>query len=152
MARHGLLALKGVIAVLCATTAAAAPLPHIVIILADDLGFHAPGFREPSLLTPALDAMRADSIELSSAYTYMFCSPSRASLLTGRYPFKTESTRNNLIPFSQEDGVNLNYTMLPAKLKRAATPYATHGFGKCVGAVRGGEAAALWRCGCFDSC
>lgn len=96
-----------------------ASTPHLIFIHADDLGWHAPGFREPSLLTPALDELRANGVELNGYYTYKYCSPTRASLLTGRFPFKIESTRNNLIPFSQEDGVNLNFTMLPAKLKAA---------------------------------
>lgn len=33
--------------------------------------------------------------------------------------YACRSTRNNLIPFSQEDGVNLNFTMLPKKLSEA---------------------------------
>jgi arylsulfatase A-like enzyme len=108
--------------------AAKSPPPHLVFIQADDLGWHSVGFRERSLLTPALDDLRAHGVELSSYYTYKFCSPTRAALLTGRYPFKTESSRNNLIPFSQLDGVNANFTMLPAKLKAAG--YRTHGCGK----------------------
>lgn len=80
------------------------------------------------MLTPALDAMRLNGVELNSFTSYKYCSPTRASILTGRYPFKTESTRNNLIPFSQEDGVNLNFTMLPRKLKAAG--YSAHGVGK----------------------
>ena len=116
---------------------AGASPPHLVYILADDLGWHAPGFREPSLLTPALDDLRANGVELSGYYTYKYCSPTRASLLTGRLPFKIESTRNNLIPFSQEDGVNLNFTMLPAKLKAAGY--------KCVVSRRGSLRTRLLR-------
>jgi len=102
--------------------------PHLIVVVADDLGWHCTGAREPSLLTPNLNNMLDNGVELNSYYSYKYCSPARASLLTGRFPFKTESTRNNLIPFSQEDGVNLNFTMLPAKLRSVG--YSTHGFGK----------------------
>lgn len=107
----------------------ASPLPNIVVVVADDLGFGGVSWAPAGdLLTPALDALRQESVLLSSYYAYKFCSPSRASLLTGRFPYKTESTRNNLIPYSQEEGVNLNFTFLPARLKAAG--YATHGVGK----------------------
>ena len=108
--------------------ASAPTLPNLVVIVADDLGWHCTGAKEPSILTPNLDELQQNGVELNSYYSYKYCSPTRASLLTGRFPFKTESTRNNLIPFSQEDGVNLNFTMLPAKLKKAG--YATHGIAK----------------------
>jgi arylsulfatase B len=124
---HAIAALALALTATLAGAAAAAP-PHLIFVLADDLGWHSVGFREPSLLTPALDDLRANGVELNSYYAYKFCSPTRASLLTGRWPFKTESTRNNLIPFSQLDGVNTNFTMLPAKLKAAG--YKTHGIGK----------------------
>ena len=107
----------------------ASPLPNIVIVLADDLGFGGVSWAPAGdLLTPALDVLRQESVLLSSYYAYKYCSPSRASLLTGRFPYKTESTRNNLIPYSQEEGVNLNFTFLPQRLKDAG--YATHGVGK----------------------
>lgn len=102
----------------------------MVVIVADDLGWHCGPDKEPSLLTPALNDLARNGVTLSSYYSYKYCSPARASLLTGRFPFKTESTRNNLIPFSQEDGVNLNFTMLPAKLALSTPPYVRKGCGK----------------------
>lgn len=63
---------------------------HIVFVLSDDLGYYAPGYINPILQTPTLDALASNGTVLSSFYTYMFCSPSRASFLTGRYPYKTE--------------------------------------------------------------
>lgn len=80
-------------------TTMATPLPNIVFVLSDDLGYNAPGYRNPQLVTPTLDALANDGVILDAHYTYKFCSPSRASFLSGRYPFKTEGTRNNLIPF-----------------------------------------------------
>lgn len=103
---------------LCAC-ARAAPHPHLVFILSDDLGSFAPGYVNPAIISPALDALAADGVVLSSFYSYKFCSPSRTSFLTGRMPYKLEGTRDNLIPFSQLDGLNLNFTLLPAKLKQA---------------------------------
>lgn len=106
---------------------AAAPR-HIVLVLSDDLGTYAPSYNNPDLQTPMLAELAQTGAVLTAFYAYKYCSPSRASFLTGRYPFKTESVRNNLIPFSQEDGVNLNFTMLPAKLKEAG--YSSHFVGK----------------------
>ncbi len=76
-----------------------AALPNIIFVLADDLGYNAPGYRNPQLITPTLDALAHDGVILDAFYTYKYCSPSRASFLSGRYPYKTEGTRNNLIPF-----------------------------------------------------
>ncbi len=113
------------------SAAASPPAPHIVFILADDLGFNAPGYRNPDLVTPALDELAATGVVLDAFYSYKYCSPSRASFLTGRFPYKTEGTRNNLIPFSQIDGLNLNFTLLPKKLKQSApVPYRTVHVGK----------------------
>lgn len=63
---------------------------HIVLVLSDDLGWHAPSYMNAELQTPTLASLAANGTVLSSFYTYMFCSPSRASFLTGRYPYKTE--------------------------------------------------------------
>ena len=44
--------------------AAAAPKPHLVFMLTDDLGYNAPGYRNPDLHTPALDALAQDGLVL----------------------------------------------------------------------------------------
>ena len=63
--------------------------PHIVFMLADDLGYGIPGWGgNPTQQTPALDALRADGLTLTENHVYQFCSPSRGALMTGRYPWK----------------------------------------------------------------
>ena len=73
--------------------AAARPetLPNIVIILADDLGYG--DLESPAVRTPHLQRMAAEGIRLTSFYaTASVCTPSRAGLLTGRYPVRTLMT------------------------------------------------------------
>ena len=67
------------------------PLPNIVIIFADDLGYGDLGcFGSQAVRTPSLDRMAAEGIRLTNFYaTAPLCSPSRAGLLTGRYPVRT---------------------------------------------------------------
>jgi uncharacterized sulfatase len=63
-------------------------LPNIILILADDLG--AGDLDSPAIDTPHLHRMAAGGVRLSSFYaTASVCSPSRAGLLTGRYPVRT---------------------------------------------------------------
>ena len=66
-------------------------LPNIVIIFADDLGYGDLGcFGSQAVRTPSLDRMAAEGIRLTNFYaTAPLCSPSRAGLLTGRYPVRT---------------------------------------------------------------
>ena len=73
-------------AALCAC-AAAAP-KHIVVIVADDLGRNDLGARNGGrTFSPNIDALIAAGVSLTSYHTFKICSPSRASTLTGRYPF-----------------------------------------------------------------
>jgi arylsulfatase A-like enzyme len=64
------------------------PPPNIVIILADDLGYHDIGVHGTrAVFTPEIDALAAKSVRLTNFYVPSpVCSPSRASLLSGRYP------------------------------------------------------------------
>ena len=78
-------------------------LPNLVIILVDDLGYG--DLDSPAIDTPHLKRMAAEGISLSSFYAASsVCSPSRAGLLTGRYPVRTLIT-NPLL--STYDAMNL---------------------------------------------
>lgn len=68
-------------------TTTSAP-PNVVVIYADDLGWGDLGcFGAEDFDTPALDALAASGVRLPEWYSNSpVCSPSRASLLTGRYP------------------------------------------------------------------
>ncbi|QDU62372.1 Arylsulfatase precursor [Planctomycetes bacterium Pan216] len=93
-----LLALAGLLLAntLTANEAETAPKPNVIIIFADDLGDGDLGVQgHERFKTPNLDRMAADGIRLTDFYvTTPFCAPSRAALLTGRYPFRNGMTRN----------------------------------------------------------
>ena len=78
------------------SAAAQASKPNIVIILADDMGYGDLGcYGHPRFKTPHLDRMAAEGVRLTQFNTPMpFCAPTRASLLTGRYPFRNGLTTN----------------------------------------------------------
>ena len=65
--------------------------PNIVLMYADDMGYGDFGaFNDGNVLTPNLDDLISGSTCLSQHYSGSpVCSPSRASLLTGRYPHRT---------------------------------------------------------------
>lgn len=64
------------------------PRPNVIVILADDAGYADFGFQgSRQFQTPNIDALAREGVVFSAAYaTTPFCSPSRAGLLTGRYP------------------------------------------------------------------
>ena len=67
-------------------------LPNIIIILADDLGwndisFYGGGLGDGAVQTPNIDRIAAEGVHFSNGYAgNATCAPSRAALLTGRYP------------------------------------------------------------------
>lgn len=69
----------------------AGPPPNIVVILADDLGYGDLGsYGTRAIRTPNLDQLAAEGVRFTQFYaSASVCSPSRAGLLTGRYPVRT---------------------------------------------------------------
>ena len=63
-----------------------APRPHIIYIVADDLGWKDVGFHGSDIKTPNIDALAQTGARLEQFYTQPMCTPTRAALLTGRYP------------------------------------------------------------------
>ncbi len=76
--------------ILLANVSGASDSPNILLILTDDLGYADVGFNGGSdVKTPNLDALAANGMVFSEAYVaHPFCGPSRAALMTGRYPHK----------------------------------------------------------------
>ena len=64
--------------------------PNIVLIMTDDQGWAQLGSHgDPVLKTPRLDAMAAESVEMTRFYVSPVCAPTRAALMTGRYNYRT---------------------------------------------------------------
>jgi arylsulfatase A-like enzyme len=69
--------------------------PNFVFILADDLGWMDVGFNNPDCFyeTPNLDRLAAQSVRFTNAYAACpVCSPTRASIMTGKYPARLRTT------------------------------------------------------------
>ena len=67
---------------------ALASQPNIVFIMADDLGNAYLSYRGSEIKTPNIDKLATEGARLESFYGIPACSPSRASLMTGRYAMR----------------------------------------------------------------
>ena len=106
----------------------AADRPNIVYILADDLGRADCGFMGGTdVRTPHIDKLARAGAVLDAFYVQPVCSPTRAALLTGRYPMRYGLQVGVVRPFA-EYGLPLGERTLPQALREAG--YATAIVGK----------------------
>ena len=109
--------------------------PNILFILADDLGYADVGFTGgKDIKTPNVDRLAEAGARLEQFYVQPVCSPTRASLMTGRYPMRYGLQVGVIRPWENR-GLPLEERMLPQALKDAG--YTTAIVGK-------------WHLGCFQ--
>src|SRR5687767_2654195 len=107
--------------------ATGAERPNILFILADDLGSHDVGWRGSEIKTPNLDKLAFSGARLEQFYVQPVCSPTRAALLTGRYPMRHGLQVGVVRPWAQH-GLPLEERTLAQALRE--TGYTTAIFGK----------------------
>lgn len=103
--------------------------PNLIIIYCDDLGYgDLSCFGSEHVLTPHLDQLADDGVKLTNWYSNSpVCSPSRAALLTGKYPLRT-GVDKILTGKRDSTGLSTKHETIATKLKSIG--YHTALFGK----------------------
>ncbi|MBL9200798.1 MAG: sulfatase [Opitutaceae bacterium] len=121
-----------ILALLSVGVRAATPAaPNVIVILTDDQGYGDLGcYGSPSIRTPQIDRMAAEGARFTDFYSGAeVCTPSRAALLTGRYPLRSGMAGNRRVLFPNSAG-----GLPPAEVTLAealkARGYATAHIGK----------------------
>ena len=138
--------MRPLLLLLVAALAAAVPAtetkkkkPHIVMLLADDLGWGNVGYHRSTptreVATPVIDGLVKEGIELSSFYAFKYCSPTRAALQSGRNPIHVNVVNGPITCHNPNNtrtagysGIPLNMTTLAEKMRLAG--YIPHAVGK----------------------
>ncbi len=117
-----------------ASQSVAAEKPDIVFIMSDDQGAYDVSWRDPEIKTPNLDKLALAGARLEQFYVLPVCSPTRAALMSGRYPMRYGLQVAVIRPWANY-GLPLEERMLPDALREAG--YTTAICGK-------------WHLGSFD--
>jgi len=97
------------------TTTSAAERPNVILFISDDVSWNDHGcYGNAAARTPVIDQLAADGLRFDQAFlTASSCSPSRASIVTGRYP------HNNGKAAELHQPISANLDWFPALLKHA---------------------------------
>jgi arylsulfatase A-like enzyme len=96
-------------------------------MLADDLGWQDVSYHGGNIATPNIDQLASRGVQLDQFYVQSVCTPTRAGLMTGRYPIRLGLQSNVVRPWAQH-GLPLDEQTLPTALK--ANGYTTSIVGK----------------------
>ena len=128
MKHHTFLRLAGFLVLFAPLFARAESQPNVIIFYADDLGWgeiSAQGFSK-DIPTPNIDSLAQNGLRFTNGYVAAtYCSPSRAGLMTGRYPTRFGHEFNSV---ANTVGLRADQTTMATRLK--ALGYATAAIGK----------------------
>lgn len=123
--RDALMQSAGVLATALAAGASASPAeaqpvnqPNIVYIITDDMGWKDVGYHGSDIKTPNIDKLAATGARLEQLYSQPMCTPTRAALMTGRYPLRY-GLQSGVIPGAGTYSLPLDEYLLPQVLKDA---------------------------------
>jgi arylsulfatase A-like enzyme len=110
--------------------AASTENPNLVFIYIDDMGFGSIGRNQYDIsgFSPFISSLLEEGLFFSNYYAQEECTPSRAALMTGRYPIST-GMQYYLVQPANQFALNLTETLLPEVL-RDYGGYSTYGIGK----------------------
>ena len=116
--------------------------PNIVVFVSDDMGWGQPGFNGGTEVeTPNMDRLADEGVKLTQFYVQPVCAPTRASLFTGRYAWKTGMEHNP--DDRKDDGLLLDERTIAEALRDSS--YATWLVGKWHAGHWGSERLPLQR-------
>ena len=92
--------------------------PNIVLIVADDLGWGDIGYHGSQAKTPNIDRVSSEGLRFDRFYVQPICTPTRATLMTGRYPWRSGMASGVILNHLQY-GLPLDETTLAQTLKKA---------------------------------
>ena len=105
----------------------AADRPHMIVMLADDLGWNDVSYHGDTISTPHIDQLSERGVQLDQFYVQPVCSPTRGALMTGRYPMRFGMQCGVVRPWASH-GLPLEEQTLAEGLKKSG--YSTAVVGK----------------------
>ncbi|EOD26231.1 hypothetical protein EMIHUDRAFT_457393 [Emiliania huxleyi CCMP1516] len=112
-----------------ALSAASPPAKHLVLVVADDLGYADLGYAGSQIATPNIDKLASAGVKLAHFYVQRACSPTRGALLTGRYNIRY-GFQSGVLTSQNNWSLPLDETLLPQFVKRVDARSKCHAVGK----------------------